>query len=430
MPWKIKEENGEYCVYTKDDDKKVKCHKSEEDAKAHMKALYANMKDEELSQGLPSKIASAFSKLFMAAKKEQTVNELSGFAFSDVSDVDLSTQTYIDGMAAGTFTTMMGEEVTFKPEELEAYVKNTRRVIESTRTEKGELVGLPIDENGHDHKGGAGWIVGIRHDKSRNILRFLVNWTDTGASLIKSNARRFFSPSIDGQGAYVRGGSLTNWPATRLSTGQILLRPVELSESLQEIDMDNAVLQAIADLKQSITEAISGRSPEKEPETELSELSDVSVSPALQELLGSQEGIDELGRRAMEIAQDAIVAEKRKLHVVEFASRIVGGTTEKPFGLRVRPNDLVALLLSLPEKQSRAVERILEQTLDAAIDFSEHGIDPLGYSLRKPKLPVEYRPLLKSWIGAGKTMKEFFEINPEIGEFENFNLDEFMEEEK
>lgn len=367
------------------------------------------------------------------ASRSKPIKELSGFGFTDVAGLDFSTHTYIDGMAAGSFVAMTGESVTFLPEELEDYVRNTRKVIESTRTERGEVVGLPIDENSHDHKGGAGWIVDLKLDKRRNIIRFLVNWTDRGAELVKTNVRRFFSPSVDAEMKHIRGGSLTNWPATRLPTGQILLRPVELSETMKEIDMDNVVLQAINDLKDSITEAISGsrsktspadlqqQAPEDLTQVDRSE----TISPALKELLGSQEGIDELGKRAMEIAQDAIKAEKRKLHTVEFASRIVGGTTDKPFGLRVRPNDLVALLLSLPENKALAVEKILSDTLDAAVDFSERGVDSLGY-MRRPKLPAEFRGALAQWIAASKPIKEFFAVNPEIGDVDSFDLSEFQ----
>lgn len=378
-----------------------------------------------LSQKIGSLLHTIFSNLI--PEKEPKVNELSGFSFAELTGVDLSTQTYIDGMAAGTFTSMTGEEVSFLPEELEAYVANTQKVIESTRTEKGEIVGLPIDENGHDHKGGAGWIIGLEHDVSRNIIKFLVNWTDKGTELVKSNMRRFFSPSVDTYGRYVRGGSLTNWPATRLASGQLLLRPVELSEQLQEIDMDNVVLQAINDLKESITKAISGTPASQAPSAPATQefQDDNRVSPVLQELLGSQEGLEELGRRATEIAQDAIKSEKRKIHAVEFAAKVVGGTKEKPFGLRVRPNDLVALLLSLPERQSKAVETILEQTLDAAIDFSEHGVDSMGY-LRKPSLPAEFKQPLLQWLEAKKSVAEFFSKNPEVGNMDDFNLDEFM----
>jgi hypothetical protein len=377
---------------------------------------------------LGEKITNFFNKMF--SKQEKKVHETFEFSFTDLGSMSLEDPIglkYIDGMAAGTFTAMSGEEVTFAVDELEDYVANTQKVIESTRTEGGEVVGLPIDKNGHDHVGGAGWIVGLELDKTRSVIRFLVNWTNEGIELIKANSRRFFSPSVDTEGMYIRGGSLTNWPATRLSTGELLLRPVELSETIQEIDMEKTLAQMLEDLKKTIVDAVSAKpDPTPPATTELQEGS--GVSPALQELLGSSEAVEELGRRATEIAQDAIKAEKRKIHAVEFAARIVGGTKEKPFGLAVRPQDIVALLLSLPEKQSRAVEKILEKTLDAAVDFSEHGVDSMGY-LQKPKLPASYRPYVTKWIEAGKPMSEFFAANPEVGEVEDFDLSEFAKKE-
>lgn len=383
---------------------------------------------------LSQKLKNIFKKIVGVFEKEEKkkVHEKFEFSFTDLSGLDLGDPIglkYIDGMAAGTFTSMLGDEVTFDPEELEAYIQNTHKVIESTRTEGGEVVGLPIDKNGHDHVGGAGWIVGLELDKARNVIRFLVNWTQEGIELIKNNTRRFFSPSVDTEGMYIRGGSLTNWPATRLSTGEILLRPVELSETMKEIDMDKTLVQMFEELKKSILEAVSTRAPAPTPPATQELTENISgVSPALQELLGSNEAVEELGRRATEIAQDAIKAEKRKLHTVEFAAKIVGGTKEKPFGLAVRPQDLVALLLSLPERQAKAVEKILEKTLDAAVDFSEHGVDSMGY-LQKPKLPASYRPYMEKWLEAGKPVAEFFAANPEVGQADEFDLSEFAKKE-
>mgnify|MGYP001613079040 CR=1 FL=1 len=51
MPWKIKKDNDRYCVHKLMDDgemgEKVKCHATKAEAEAHMKALYANMPEEE-----------------------------------------------------------------------------------------------------------------------------------------------------------------------------------------------------------------------------------------------------------------------------------------------------------------------------------------------------------------------------------------------
>jgi hypothetical protein len=180
--------------------------------------------------------------------------------------------------------------------------------------------------------------------------------------------------------------------------------------------------EMFADLKAGILEAV-GKKPaehQAEPPAEPE-----ALSPSLRELLNTPDAVEELGKRATEIAQDAIRSEKRKMHAVEFASRIVGGTQEKPFGLRVKPAEIVALLLSLPEKQAKAVEKILENSLTAAIDFAEHGFDSDGF-VQKPQLPASIKPYARQWVDAGKPISEFFAQNPELGPVDSYNLVEFM----
>lgn len=335
--------------------------------------------------------------------------------------------TYIDGMAAGDFTSMAGQRVSFPAEDLQAYVTRTQAIIESTRTEKGEIVGLPIDTDKHNHEGGAGWIVGLELDKARNVIRFMVNWTNVGIDLIRSNMRRFFSPSIDPQNKIILGGSLTNWPATRHdNTGRLLLRPVELSQSIKEIDMPKTIEEMFEDLKAGLLAAV-GRKP-TELQQDPAPRFDGSTSPTIQELLQSPDVVEDLGRKAQELAADAIRTEKRKLHLVEFASKIAGGTKERPFGLAVRPNEIIAVLLSLPEKQALAVEKLLEKTLDSAVDFAQYGFDADGY-IQKPTLPAAIKPYAAAWVASGKPISEFFASNPELGDPDNFNLAEFATKE-
>lgn len=355
--------------------------------------------------------------------KEQYVEMSSWFSFTELSgDPNLK---YIDGLAAGTFVSMSGEEVTFEAAELSTYIDNTQKIIESTRTEKGEIVGLPIDKDRHDHAGGAGWIVGLELDQTRNVIRFLVNWTKEGVDLISGNIRRFFSPSTNPDQKVILGGSLTNWPATRLETGQILLRPVELSQSIKEIDMPKTLDEYMADLKAGILEAV-GKSKPAEPQAEPPAKTETGISPNLRELLNTPEAIEELGQQATKIAQDAIRAEQRKMHVVEFTSKLVGGTKDKPFGLRVKPHELVAFLLSLNETQAKFAEKVLADALDAAIDFAEHGYDSEGF-IQKPRLPGSILPYARQWVDAKKPLSEFFAQNPELGPADQYNLVEFMQ---
>ncbi len=366
---------------------------------------------------------------------------VTAFLFTDCKDFSSIGLKPIDGLSAGTFTSMWGDVVEFKPEDLEKYAANTKRVINSTKTESGDIVGLPIDMDMHDHRGGAGWIKDVIVDMERKILRFMVEWTAEGAEVIQKNVRRFFSPSTDPENQIVLGGSLTNWPATRdAKSGQILLRPIELSQFMKEIDMPKTLEELetgqtaltgsveklttlMTDVSAKLAELSSGSNNQNQS------LDPDRINPELLELLGNGAGLEELGAKAAEIAQDAIKAEKRKHSLVEFAARIAGGTKAKPFGLKVRPADLVALLVSIPEKQGNAVMKILEQSLDAAIDFAQHGIDGDGF-LNKPELPEPFKKYAYEFCATGATIADFFKANPEVGKMDDFNLADFVQKEK
>lgn len=360
---------------------------------------------------------------------ESYVEMRQDFSFTELTELAAKA---IDGLAANDddpYISMHGEEVYIKSGDLAAYIENTQAIIESTKTESGEIVGLPIDLESHNHKGGAGWIVGLELDNARKVVRFLVNWTEKGVELIKGNLSRFFSPSVDTENKIILGGSLTNWPASRNAKGQILLRPVELSQSIKEIDMEKTLLEILAELPGKVAEAVRGGKQQETlttatPPTEL----ETEISPQLKELLRTPEGIEELGKQAQNMAREAIHLEKRKIHTVQFASKLAGGTSEHPVGLKVRPNEIVALLLSLPEPQALAVEKILASALDGAINFSMRGLDGNGF-IQKPELPKEVKGYLKTWVEAGKSVPEFFKLNLELGNPEDYNLSEFAKKE-
>lgn len=355
--------------------------------------------------------------------KSKDANMQGNFIFTELSISDLKS---IDGLVAGTFTSMSGQEVTFEPADLQAYVDNTKAIIESTKTEKGEVVGLPIDRNNHDHNGGAGWIIDLELDKARNVIRFMVKWTQEGIDLIKGNIRRFFSPSADPDEKVILGGSLTNWPATRDGQGKFLLRPVELSANIKEIDMEKTLEELQAENGKLATKlkelADKGGLPVSD-ETEVRELTAWMNNDG--------EGVEELSRRASAQAELIIRTERRKDKAVEFASRIVGGTKDKPFGLPVKTSRIVKLLLSLPEKQAQEVQELVGLVYKNAIDFAEHGLEGTDYSF-KPKLPAEFAEPLRIWVDTGKDAKSWFVEMGEsvVGKAEDWNLSEFVKAEE
>ena len=150
---------------------------------------------------------------------ETAIKDFVFFDFSTLQVLELDYIRKMDGLAAGTFISMWGDEVTFAAEELPDYIKNTQRVLNSTRDSSGQIVGLPIDQDAHDHAGGAGWIIGLELDEARGVIVFTVNWTEIGQDLIRKNIRRFFSPSVDILNKVILGGSLTNYPASRNAKG-------------------------------------------------------------------------------------------------------------------------------------------------------------------------------------------------------------------
>src|SRR3972149_1045905 len=93
-----------------------------------------------------------------------------------------------DGMAAGTFYDMWGREASIDRADFSTFLANTRALIESTRGESGQVVGLPIDCYSHDLNGGAGWITAVELSEDGSKIRFTPRWTDDGMELLGSEA--------------------------------------------------------------------------------------------------------------------------------------------------------------------------------------------------------------------------------------------------
>lgn len=324
-----------------------------------------------------------------------------------------------DGMSAGSFVDMRGKRVEFKPAELEKYIENTRDVLESTRTDSGEIVGLPIDLDGHDHKGGAGWITEVSLDSSRNIIRFGANWTEAGADLIKSNTRRFFSPTVDPAEKVILGGSMTNWPASRDKKHRMMLRPIELSQELQEIETmaNEFTLESLRELGKEIVALF--KAEKADPPTQ--ENTDMSTEMNVAEFMQTPEAIAELEKRATEKAAELLKAEQLKSKVAEFSAKLTGGAV----ALSLKAEDITADLLSFSDVDK--VMSFVDKIVDAKIvDFQERGTN--GVSNAKEKLPAELKQYMVKWVEAGKTPESFFEVNPEIGLASDYDLTEFAKE--
>lgn len=375
------------------------------------------------------------------------------FSFTDLMS-EIQHLSEIDGMAPGSFTAMNGVKVKFSKRELSDYVANTKRVLESTKDSQGNVVGLPIDFANHDHQGGAGWIVDVVLDEARSIIKFMVNWTQAGIEAIKGNLSRFFSPSINAENKTILGGSLTNYPASRNDKGEIQLRPIELSLSIKELSMsdDKETKDLITTLREGFGHMNDFFRGKKSDDADLSDDGDKSKKVELTqaekdtlkadylkelsatnlqvtELLKSPAIMAELGRQADEIAKQRLNAEMRKRRAVEFAAEMTGGTENSPYGLTIPAEDLVALMLSLPDAQAQAVEKVLRVARLGAIDFTAHGAD--GVYPVKPVLPEAIADLARGWVANGRTIDEFMKVNAtELGDPKQYDLSEFRKKEK
>jgi hypothetical protein len=326
-----------------------------------------------------------------------------------------------DGMSAGAFTDMRGKKVEFKPDELMTYITNTKEILESTRSDSGELVGLPIDLDGHDHKGGAGWITDVTLDSARNIIRFGANWTQAGTDLIKGNVRRFFSPTVDPSEKVILGGSMTNWPASRDKKGRMMLRPIELSEQIQEIEMTNEfTLDSLRELGKEFVALFKASDKPANPTQEIQEVEE-KQAVNMAEFMQTPEAIAELEKRATERAAELLKAEQLKMKVADFSAKLTGGT----IALAMKADELTADLLSFTdaEKVMEFVGKIMEAKL---VDFQEHGTS--GTSEVKQTLPETLKPYMQTWVAAGNTPESFFTVNPEIGLASDYELAEFTKE--
>lgn len=402
------------------------------------------------------------------------------FLFSDMASQTDGPRPF-DGMAIGSFTDMWGRTVEFKREEMPEYLRNTQLALESTRDSNGEIVGLPIDGMNHNNREAAGWIVGVAMTETADRLLFTPRWTQMGVDLISGDLMRFFSPAIDVEHKVVAGGSLTNWPATRTKAGQILLRPVELSEGLFEVESApiSAVLEEIRSLfrnafsreaapsskgegaapgvsekpgviememtQEELTAAIravvteslaalpSKSAPAKAETTDLSAfldmegLTDTAKAQRKAELKGQLEAIRK--QAEMEYRSELVRLEFEN-RMSELSQDLVSGSDRAPRGLRVSADELKEHLLKLNADEAKWWGEMLTDTVEKGfVEFSEMGH---GRTLQGTRLlPGVIADQLKKWLASGQSLADFFTVNAvELGAMADYNLAEYQPKEK
>jgi hypothetical protein len=352
--------------------------------------------------------------------------------------VDLAEQTDgpkpFDGMAVGVFTDMRGRPVVIKREELPVYVANTQAALASTADSSGRVIGFPIDALNHNHGEAAGWIVDVQLSAhSEDIIQFVPRWNERGLSLINGDIMRFFSPNLDLETKTITGGSLTNYPASRTKNGQILLKPIELSEQMyagEGLDLADTLDELKSFITGLFTNAhtaegeeqalsqppIKGVTPMPEPTEQ--------VLPETAELTAEQQTALEslVETRAKLRFQGWLEQEQRKAEVIEFARTVTGK------GIPVPAEDLTAFLSSLTADQLGTAKTILAKIAETGtIDFVEHG-HSRTLSGAQP-LPDWAKAELKAWLDSKRDLASFFTYNAvELGNQSDYNLSEFTPE--
>jgi hypothetical protein len=353
-----------------------------------------------------------------------------GFLFTELNDLALTAGRSFDGLAVGAFRDMYGRAVEFKADELDEYLSNTLAGIEATKTESGELVGLPIDAKDHDKGDGAGWIVGA--ERNGRVIKLTPKWTEIGQELIGKGIRRFFSATVDTVNKVILGGTLTNWPATRDSKGNILLKPIELADNLYRLPEEKNVIDAALDFMralfyQGVPATPDGQAPsistatngdeimtvklaelsaeeraelvkelamQLQPQTQTPAPQHTAATPTLPVELAQVLGVQTLSedgkaqlktwmeiqaKSVQEQAQLAFNAEMARIQrenaVTELANRVTSGTAEAPRGIRgLKSEELKKHLLALPADEAKYFGELLSGIVkDGLVEFSELG---------------------------------------------------------
>lgn len=361
------------------------------------------------------------------------------------------------GFTVGEFTDMFGRVVKISGDKFKAFLTNTSKAIDLMK--KRGMPGLPIDEKLHDKGHAAGWITNAEAGEivdhkgaKRPALFFAVDWTSLGINLISEKIQTNFSPTVDLQNSVIRGGSLTNWPATLDENGIPLFNALELSQNLYQLFeqataenetpapietpiMEKQIMLELTEqeLSAKITDAVTAAlaaQPKPEPTTQV-DLSQLVEAFGLNIEKAEEQGMNHLNELAKQVEQQVnlkwqnILAEKqRENRYTELATKVTGGTTEYPRALPVTSDALRAALLKLPVDQSKFWMELCENIVRSGLtEFSEfgHGREKKqGTKVLDPKIAAT----LKEHVNAGGELAAWFEL-AELGAMEDYDLSAF-----
>lgn len=384
------------------------------------------------------------------------------------------------GLALGVFTDMSSREIDLTEMSVDEIAANTMAAVAAAQVKK--MPGLPIDARRHDKGEAAGWIVhalaGTSNDGKGGevpVVILTADWTSLGVELISSRQQVNFSPTFDMQKRVIRGGSLTNWPASVNDAGIPLFDALELQQHQDTADPAGpAQLDAPGDeqeqhseenttmaiemtdeLRQAILESVREAIPDvvRELQSGMNQTQaapDASVDdtqpPAKQEhkkplfdlaqiaeamgLSGDAAAglqvnhLDELATIYQTQAklqwQRRMANMRRENAMVELAAKVTGGTMDFPRGIPVDEQVLKAELMKLPADSVEFWQQLLTDIVKNGLtDYGELGH---GRRMRgNRQLPAAYLEAIR----AGElTVNDLSNpiIAPDLGDIDQYDL--------
>lgn len=279
--------------------------------------------------------------------------------------------------AGENFTDMSGRIIAFEAADIPTYATNTARAIAAIRRKK--MPGLPIDARQHDKGEAAGWIVGVRVGEVDGLaaLEFTTDWTALGVELISQRVMTNFSPTVDVANKTVRGGSLTNWPATVDGSNNPIFPAIELSE----VSMTKSVPDVGVAPPVEIGDVIDLAAVSEQTKTDLRDYAAKVLQAARTQALAE--------------AKLAFADMQRQAELAEFCQMVTTGTPQNPRVLPVAVAELSQFARQLSPEQAATFKALIQKIWEAGT-VSTATVGHGGQRAHKTELPAAIAESLKS----------------------------------
>lgn len=336
------------------------------------------------------------------------------------------------GLAVGSFVDMRGQTVEFDISILAEIASNTNNIIGQMQARN--IPGLPVDTRKHEKGEAAGWITGATLgkivDSAGTVLDAIyltAEWTVLGVQLIGDRIMTNFSPTVDLISKTIRGGSLTNWPASVDNAGIPLFPAVELCAGVHICTpaTDKAIYmktthEELEEVGGAITAAPLTQIPTS-PASLSAPLNMLELSANMRQQIADL--ITESNRQAVAQFKVEMQQEKQRAELMQFAEFATMGTAEHPRGLPVPAGRLAAFLCNLSLAQAKEAQAIFEIIWHHGVsEFSVTGYS--GQVQHKQTLHPLVKAQLDAWVEAGNSVPEFFKANAaELGEMTLYELE-------